>query len=300
MKILFCGSGWRPIIDTVEARLPARHQLARWDRARPLVEEVADVEVLLPSNGKVDAQVIAAAPKLRLIQQPAVGTEAIDLAAARARGIPVCNSPGINHLDVAEAALLLVLALARRLPAAYQAFQRGAIGEPLGRQIGGRTLGVVGPGRSGQALAARAAALGMQVRLLGRGAPAEERRAFFAACDVISLHCPLNAETRGLIDGAAFAVMRRGVHLINVARGGVIDREACLAALRDGTLGGLGLDVHWQEPWDPADELYRDPRVVALPHIAGSTEESAEAVTAIILGNLERLERGEPLDHRVA
>lgn len=299
MKLLFCGSGWLPIVDAIEAKLPPRHQLARWDRRRPLVEEVGDVEVILPSNGRVDAQVIAAAPKLRLIQQPAIGTEPIDLEAARARGVPVCNSPGMNHVAVAEAALLLLLSLARRLPLASEAFQRGAIGEPSGWQLGGRTLGIIGPGRSGQAFAERAAALGMKVRTLGRGASAEARRELFASCDVLSLHCPLTEETRGMIDAAAFAAMRRGVYLINMSRGDVIDRAACEAALRDGVLGGLGLDVHWQEPWNPAEAIYRDPRVVALPHIAGTTEESAAAVSAIILGNLERLERGEPLAHRV-
>jgi phosphoglycerate dehydrogenase-like enzyme len=299
VKILFCGSGWLPIVETIEAQLPPHHQLVRWDRRRPLALEVGEAEVLLPSNGHVDDEVLAAAPKLRLIQQPAVGTEPIDIAAARRRGIPVCNAPGINTIAVAEAALLLILALARQLPAASRAFAARCIGEPLGRQVGGRTLGIVGYGRSGQALAERARALGMQVRTLGRGASGQERRAFFAACEVLSLHCPLTAETRGLIGAEAFASMPRGVHLINVARGEVIDREACLAALRDGTLGGLGLDVHWREPWDPEDEIYRDPRVIALPHIAGSTEESAANVTAIVLGNLARLERGEPLLHRV-
>lgn len=299
MKILFCGSGWLPIVDCIAAALPPHHQLLRWDHRRPLVEEVGDVDVILPSNSRIDDAVLAAAPKLRLLQQPAVGTEPIDIAAARRRGIPVCNSPGINTLAVAEAALLLILALARQLPAAQRTFAEGKIGEPLGRQLGGRTLGIVGYGRSGQALAERARALGMEVRALVRGATAEERRAFFAACEVISLHCPLTAETRGLVGAEAFAAMRRGVHLVNVARGEVIDRQACLAALRDGTLGGLGLDVHWREPWDPQDELYKDPRVIALPHIAGSTEESAANVTAIVVGNILRLERGEPLLHRV-
>lgn len=299
MKILFCGSGWKPIVDTVEARLPAHHQLVRWDRTRPLAELVGDVEVLLPSNGKIDEKVLAAAPRLRLIQQPAVGVEPIDLAAARARGIPVCNSPGMNHVAVAEAALFFVLALARRLPAAQRAFAERKIGEPLGRQLGGRVLGVVGPGRSGKGLGERAQALGMQVIYLARGATAEEKRAFFSACDVISLHCPLTAETRGLVNAEAFAQMKRGVHLINVARGDVIERAACLAALHGGVLGGLGLDVHWGEPWDPSDELFAHPRVIAMPHVAGSTEESAAAVTEIILDNLGRLERGEPLRHRV-
>jgi phosphoglycerate dehydrogenase-like enzyme len=299
MKILFCGVGWLPIVDTIESQLPAHHQLVRWDRQRPLAEIVGDVEVLLPSNGRIDDAVLAAAPRLRLIQQPAVGVEPIDLAAARARGIPVCNSPGMNHIAVAEAALFFVLALARRVTQAQRAFAAATIGEPLGRQLGGRTLGVVGPGRSGKALGERAAALGMNVVYLGRGATAEEQRAFFSSCDVISLHCPLNAETRGLVGAEAFAQMKRGVHLVNVSRGDVIDQAACRAALRDGVLGGLGLDVFWEEPWDPADPLFADPRVVVLPHVAGTTEESAAAVTAIILGNIARLERGEPLLHRV-
>jgi phosphoglycerate dehydrogenase-like enzyme len=299
MKILFCGSGWLPIAEAMAVTLAPQHPLAIWDRAIPLTEAVADAEVLLPSNHPIDDAVLAAAPRLRLIQQPAVGTERIDLAAARARGVPVCNSPGINHLAVAEAALLLLLALARRLHEAQRAFQDRVIGAPLGRQLGGRMLGIVGPGRSGSALAERASALGMRVQLLGRGASAAERDAFFATSDVISVHCPLNAETRGLIGAHALALMKPGVHLINVSRGGVLDRDAVAAALQRGSLGGLGLDVHWHEPWDPTEELYRDPRVVALPHIAGSTEESAANVTAILVENVARLERGEPLLHRV-
>ena len=299
MKILFCGSGWRPIVDFIEARIPAQHQFVRWDLQTPLAQLVSDVEVLLPSNARVDAAVLAAAPALRLIQQPAVGTDSIDLATARARGIPVCNSPGVNHIAVAELALLLILALARRLPAAQRAFRDRVLGGVLGHQLAGRVLGIIGPGRSGQALAERAAALGLGVRTLGRGATDEERRAFFGACDIISVHCPLNEQTRGLIDAAALAAMKPGVHLINVARGPVLDRAAVLAALRAGKLGGLGVDVHWDHPWNPEDELYCDDRVLALPHLGGSTEEAAANITEILLENLGRLERGEPLLHRV-
>jgi phosphoglycerate dehydrogenase-like enzyme len=139
----------------------------------------------------------------------------------------------------------------------------------------------------------------MDVLLLRRGADAAERAGFFAACEVISMHCPLTAETHRMIDERALAAMRPDVHLINVARGGVLDRDAVQTALRDGKLGGLGLDVHWQEPWDPDDELYQDPRVVVLPHVAGATEETAANVVAIILENLDRIERGEPPLHRV-
>jgi phosphoglycerate dehydrogenase-like enzyme len=139
---------------------------------------------------------------------------------------------------------------------------------------------------------------------LGRGASPAERAAFFAASDAITLHCPLAPETRGLIDAAAFAAMRPGALLVNVARGPVIDRAALLAALADDRpthrLGGVGLDVHWDEPADPADPLYADPRVVALPHLGGSTVEAFTRIVDVVLDNLRRLTAGEPLRYRVA
>jgi phosphoglycerate dehydrogenase-like enzyme len=243
--------------------------------------------------------VIAAAPRLVLIQQPAAGHDKIDVAAARARGIPVCNAPGASHVAVAEAALFLLLALARRLPAARAAFERAAIGEPLGIELAGRTLGVIGPGRIGGAVAERARALGMIVRTLGRGASADERTAFFAACDAFSIHCPLTDATRGLVGADAFAAMKPGALVVNVARGAVIDRTALEAALATGRLGGVGLDVVWTEPWDPTDPLFRDPRVVVLPHVAGSTEEAFDRVAAIVWENLDRLRRGTPLAYQI-
>jgi phosphoglycerate dehydrogenase-like enzyme len=140
----------------------------------------------------------------------------------------------------------------------------------------------------------------MEVHALGRDASAEQRRAFFAACDAISIHCPLDATTRGLVGADAFAAMRPGAFVINVARGGVIDRDALIAALAADRLGGVGLDVHWEEPADPADPLYADPRVVALPHVAGSTEEAFTRIADVVIANLARLTAGQPLQHRVA
>jgi glyoxylate reductase len=155
-------------------------------------------------------------------------------------------------------------------------------------------------GRSGTAVAERARALGMTVIALGRTATPAERTAAFAASDAITLHCPLTPETRGLIDAAAFTAMRPGAFVINVSRGPVIDRVALVAALAGDRLGGVGLDVHWDEPADPADPLYADPRVVALPHIGGSTVEAFGRITDIVIDNLRRLSRGEPLRHQVA
>jgi phosphoglycerate dehydrogenase-like enzyme len=127
-----------------------------------------------------------------------------------------------------------------------------------------------------------------------------ELEALLTAADVVSLHCPLTDATRGLMDRAAFARMKPGALLVNCARGAIVDRDAVLEALRAGTLGGFGVDAHWQEPWDPADPLYRRDDVVALPHVGGTTEEAFARIAEVVVDNLARLRRGEPLRHRVA
>ena len=299
-RVLFCGSGWLPIVEHIAVRLGEDTSITTWDRAQPLVDAVREVDILLPSNAEITAEVIAAAKRLVLIQQPAAGTERIAIEAARACGIPVCNAPGTNHISVAEHALFLLLSLARRAPVAARAFAAREVGVPLGIELAGRTLGIIGMGRSGTAFANRARALGMTIRALGRGASAAERLEFFGGCDAISIHCPLDDATRGLVDAAAFAAMRPGTFLVNVSRGGVIDRSALVAALASDRLGGVALDVHWHEPPDPNDPLYLDPRVVAYPHVAGSTEEAFGRIVDVVIANIERVERGEALLHRVA
>jgi phosphoglycerate dehydrogenase-like enzyme len=300
MQLLFCGSGWLPIVDLIAARLPADSSIRTWDHRSPLASVVGDVEVLLPSNAAITPEVVSAATRLRLIQQPAAGTDLIDRSVALERQIPICNAPGTNHISVAEAALYLLLALARRAPIAARAFAERQIGLPLGIELTGKTLGVIGMGRAGSAVAERARGLGMTVVSLTRGATQADRDAFFAMSDAITIHCPLTPETRGMIGAAAFAAMKPGALLVNVARGGVIDRPALVESLAGGRLGGVGLDVHWDEPADPADPLYADPRVVALPHVGGSTVESFSRIADVVIDNLRRLQTGEPLRHRVA
>jgi phosphoglycerate dehydrogenase-like enzyme len=302
VRILFCGNGWLPILELIRAGLAPEDDLVVWPRKDSLVDHVRAVnpDALLPSNGIVDAAVIAAAPSLVLIQQPAAGYERIDLDAARARTIPVCNAPGANQVAVAEAALYLLLACARRVPVAAQAFARGEIGGPLGMELAGKTLGVIGMGRTGRALAERAAALGMRVDSLDSTASPTARSRFFAACDAYSIHCPLTPATRGLVGADAFAAMRPGAILINAARGGIIDRAALEDALAAGRLGGVGLDVFWDEPWNPDDPLFHDPRVVVLPHVAGSTREAFGRIAQIVCENLRRVVRGDQLLHRIA
>ncbi len=300
MRVLFCGSGWLPIVDEIRAWLPASHSIHMWDRAIPLSQAVQTAEVLLPSNAPIDAATIAAARALRLIQQPAAGVDAIDVAAARARGIPVCNAPGANGISVAETALFLMLALARKYPRACAAFDRRELGVPLGIELCERTLGIVGAGLCGRALAVRASALGMTVITTTSRSSRADLLAMLRASDVVSLHCPLTSATRGMIDAEALAAMRPGTLLVNCARGPIIDRRALEAALEARHLGGVGLDTFWDEPWDPADPLFARDDVVTLPHVAGSTVESFGRIATVVCENIARIERGEEPLHRVA
>lgn len=301
MNVVFCGSGWLPVVDFIRDRLPPGVTIRARDLSLPITDEVRDADVILPSNAPVDAAVMDAAPRLALLQQPAVGFDGIDIEAARARGVPVCNAPGTNAQSVAEAALFLALALARRFPAARRAFQGARIGEPLGVELHGKVLGIIGgSGGSGSRLAAAASALGMRVVSVRSTSSEADLYELAAASHFVSVHCPLSARTRGLIGAAFFARMRPGAFLINCARGPIVERGALVEALESGKLGGAGLDTFWEEPWDPADPLFARNNVIALPHVAGSTEEAFGRIADIVVENIARRGRGEPLLHRVA
>jgi phosphoglycerate dehydrogenase-like enzyme len=302
--MLFCGTGWFPIIDAIQTRLGKETGIEAsievWDRQIPLVEAVRGARVLFPSNAQIPGDAIRAARDLILIQQPAVGVDRVDLDAAHECGIPVCNAPSANHMSVADAAMLLILALARRFPELNQSFRDRVVGGPCGVELAGKTLGIVGMGRSGQALAMRAPGFEMHVISITSRSSRAELQALLARSDFVSLHLPLTDATTGLIDADALATMKTGAFLINCARGAIVDRAALEAALEAGRLGGFGVDAHWREPWDPDDPLYARLDVVALPHIAGSTAESFARIAAIVAENIRRVVAGEPPLHRVA
>ncbi len=297
MRVLFCGTGWLDVVPRIAAAI-ARHgvdaEVVVRD-ARPLAAQLAAVDVLLPSNSRIGAVELAAAPRLRLIQQPASGYEWIDLAAARARDIPVCNAPGVNADAVAQATLLLLLGLARKWKEAQRAFARAEIGGPAGLELTGKRIAIVGVGRTGARVRDAVEALGMKVLAVGRG-----RAGFLEAiarADVVSLHAPVTAETRGMFDDEAFAALKPGALLLNIARGALIDRGALDRAIDK--LGGLGLDVFWEEPWEPGDPLYARDNVLVLPHVAGSTTAAFDRVADVVGRNVAALARGEPLVHRI-
>lgn len=300
MRILFCGTGWLPLVEQLRARLPAGSTVDVRDPARPLREQVGGYQVLLPSNGRVDEEVFAAADALRLVQQPAAGYDGVELEPARRRGIPVCYAPGRNAEALAEAALLLLLSLARRVPEARRALREGKVGEPVGVELCGKTLGIVGLGRSGEHLSRIAEAMGMRVLWVRSGSAPDAWDALLRGSDFVSLHCPLTERTRGLFDADAFARMKPGAFLVSCARAPVVDRAALLAALDRGHLAGVGVDVHWVEPPPPDDPFYGRDDVVALPHVGGSTRESFERLVDVVVDNVARVERGEEPRHRVA
>lgn len=273
--------------------------------------EIGTTEVLWHSLKPVTEQVIARAPELRLIQKIGTGVNTIDLDAAKARGIAVCNLPGANGRAVAEMALLLMLACLRRLRDLDASVRvAGGWHAAAGLQdrfgeIGGRTVGLVGYGAVPQQLAEWLTAMGVTVLYCSRTArecsyerlPLPE---LLARSDIVSLHVPLTDETHGLIGASALSLMKRGAILINTARGALVDETALVAALSSGKVGAAGLDVFAHEPPSLSNPLLALPNVVASPHLAWLTQETLERCLALAVENCRRLDKGDAPLNRVA
>jgi glyoxylate reductase len=252
---------------------------------------------------RIDAELLDACPNLRVVSNMAVGVDNVDLEAAAARGIAVGNTPDVLTDATADLTMALLLAAARRLPEGIAAVRDGAWGpwRPswlLGLELRGARLGIVGMGRIGRAVAARARAFGMEVLHAGRpgtGGFVET----LAAADVLSLHCPLTPETRHLIDAAALATMKRGAILLNTARGAIVDQDALAEALRLGHLRAAALDVTDPEPLAPDHPLLSAPNLIVLPHLGSATHATRERMAELAVANLEAGLAGRPLPHAV-
>ena len=281
------------------------------DDAR-LFHLLAEADVLWHVLKPATAEVIRAAPNLRLIQKIGVGVNTIDLDAARARDIAVCNMPGTNSQAVAEATVLLMLAALRRAAAFHDATRRGmgwrmdpSLFDRIG-EISGRTVGLVGYGEVGRRVAPVLAALGARVLYTAASPKADavaewrDLPGLLAECDVISLHLPLTDETEKLFDAAAFKAMKPGAVLINTARGGLVDQGALYGALRDGTLLAAGLDVFAAEPIAENEPLLALDNVALMPHVAWLTPETFARSIHIAVQNSRRLIDGGAFLHRVA
>ena len=226
-----------------------------------------------------DTYLEAAGPQLRIVANFAVGFDNVDLAAARARGVLVTNTPDVLTAATAELTIALILALLRRVAEGDRLVRRGDPWEwsttfMLGEGVAGKLLGIVGPGRIGSETARLGRALGMRVVTAGRGDPLD---ALLREADVVSLHAPGTGETAHLIDAAALAAMKRTAVLVNTARGSLVDERALVAALRDGVIAGAALDVYETEP-QVRDELKAFENVVLTPHLGSATAEAREAM----------------------
>ena len=268
------------------------------ERREPLKRLIADAEALIVRNKtQVDGELLAAAPKLKIVGRLGVGLDNIDVLTCKSRGIEVIPATGANALAVAEYVIGAAMVLLR---GAYSSTDAVAAGKwprsalSNGRELSGKTLGVVGFGQIGQLTGRLARALGMRVIGFDAMIPAEnpmwsaERTAarkfdeVLREADVISIHVPLTPATRGLIDATKLGLMKSDAILINTSRGQVVNEGVLAAALRAGRLGGAALDVFEHEPLSPGTTLAECPRLLLTPHVAGVTRESNVRVSAMI------------------
>ena len=289
--------------DALE-RLRAAHEVTVWPGSLPpspaeLRESVREAQGLLCLlTERVDRALLDAAPVLRAIANYAVGTDNIDIALARQRGIAVGVTPDVLTEATADLAFALLLAAARRLPQATADARAGRwlTWEPagwLGADVHGATLGIVGFGRIGRALARRAEGFAMTVRTTA-DTPLDE---LLGTSDFVSIHCPLTERTRGLIGADALARMRPTAILINTARGAVVDQGALRAALERGEIAGAAIDVTDPEPPPPDDPIFDAPNLIVVPHIGSATHTARARMTEISVENLLAALAGRPMPH---
>lgn len=298
--------------EVVNAVAP-HHALAIYDDAAPLGPQFAGVEAVLDTGGSVGTRAMYdAATDARLWQILGTGLDHVDLAYMKTKGFAIANCPGqFSSVGLAECAMMYILMLARRYHESAANFTDGVLYRPIGRELAGQVLGIIGFGASGQELARRARVFGMRIRAIDvrpiapevltelqpefLGTPADIDR-LAAESDFLSLHLHLTPETRHIIDARRLGLMKPAACLINVARGALVDESALYEALLQGRLGGAGLDVFAQEPPDASLPVYRLPNVVVTPHTSGATDGTARNRAAAAAENLARLAQGlEPL-----
>lgn len=285
-----------------------------WDPG-PVFNVGLDADVLIPTNIRISADVLRLLPKLRLIQQAGAGVDVVDILTATERGITVANVPtnvsGAANA-VAEHAVGVILSLTRRHADFSDSIQRGVLGSPISTTLKGKTVGIIGFGSIGQALAGMLLPFGVSIIAVSRSGVTSGRLPnlrwikgiddldqLLGAAHVVVIACPLDASTYHLIDRRRVKQCMRGATLINVSRGDLVDEESLLEALSSGHLAGVALDVLENEPVDPQNPLVGHPRVLISPHIAAATEDVAENVAAVVDANIHRLSQGLRIEHTI-
>jgi len=311
MKILFAApeNAWGGFLGLIQSELPQHDFVAS---GRFSVDSLEGFDVLIPTMCPVTREKLKTRDRLRLIQQCGAGLEGVDLEAAQELNIWVANVPtdiSGNADSVAELGIYMMIGLSRNFRGMAQSLTNRKMGEPQGKVLSGRTVGLVGLGGIGRALIKRLRAF--DVRLIGikRHNPEKAKEELglewvggpqdlpelLRRSHYVVLCLPVTPETRNLMNRESFSHMNRDAFLINLARGVLVDRDALEEALSSGKIAGAGLDVFWEEPPDPNDPIF-DHNLLATPHVAGSTDVSMYGIVEVVAENIRRLERNqEPL-----
>ena len=276
-----------------------------------LIKVISEYDALIVrGQTRVNAEVFSAASNLKVVGRAGVGVDNIDLAAANLNNVTVVNSPYATTQAVAEHVLALLFSLARSIPTADETMKSGLWRKKqfMGVEIKDKVLGIIGMGNIGSSLAQMSKSLGMQVigydplisaaDIERRGANPVNIQELYVQSDFISIHVPLNPETRGMINGGSFGTMKRGVRLICTARGGIVDETALLAALESGQVAGAALDVFAKEP-PGMSALVSHPKVVATPHISAQTAEAQARAAVDIAREVLAALQGDPLRSKI-
>ncbi len=281
-----------------------------------LVNKVKSIDGLLTTlNDRIDAPLInEASSQLKIISQMAVGYDNIDVKAAHARGIPIGNTPGVLTDATADLAFALLLASARRIVEGAEYIRQGKwrTWEPmalLGGDLSGATLGIIGLGRIGEAVARRAKGFDMRIIAYSPSKDSNEvsklgieltsLETLLQQSDYISIHVPLNAQTRGMINAQTFAKMKPSAILINTARGAIVDQQALFEAVKNGVIAGAALDVTNPEPMSPDDPLLTLPNITIVPHIGSASQRTRNKMATMAAENLIAGVYGKPLPNKV-
>lgn len=309
MRIGLCIRGFQRILEILREELPDDEVF----ECAPdeVVEYAPSTDVFLPTVAPIPAAAFAN-PRLKLVQQYGVGLDSIDIPAATAAGVMVANVPGVgtgNAESVAELAIAHMLMLARNMPLAFEQFRAKKFGSPLGQSLWRSTIMILGYGGIGEEIARRLRGFDARLIAVSRSGPAgsrardqsvavdihvaaDEVRSVIGEADYVIVAAPASQENVGLVDDALISAMKRGVFIVNIARGPVIDYDALYKGLSSGHVAGAGIDVFWQEPFDPEDPILRK-NVIATPHIGGATEASLRGIGRAVAANIERLRRHE-------
>lgn len=302
------------ISDSTTIRTPAcEHTLKVYGRTEPeqVAERIADADIVILNKVQLREESLAQAPRLKMVAVAATGTDNVDIAACHTRGIVVSNIRGYANTTVPEHVFALIFALRRSIVPYSQAVKAGRWQDarqycffdyPIS-DLAGSTLGIVGEGSLGQAVAAIGRAFGLKVLFAarkggsGQGSLYTPFNEMLARSDIITLHCPLNEHTRNLIDAPEFARMERRPLIINTARGGLVNEQALGHALRSGQISGAGFDVTMPEP-PPADnplmQLLDLPNFILTPHVAWASAQAVQALANQLIDNVDAFVRGEP------